>query len=1642
MAQVLQGWLERYILFAKSAPFETVYESYIQYRGLWIALPELVWNAPGLRPPSFGTNDDEMRAKIVSFCVSFARLTAYFVEFDCMLLQRPGPAESARELISPVYLLALSSITRREPLKNEDRLEISLENDDVSLILDRFLTFYNVQPCCTLFLLCQLLEAQTLLMPTYPKIIENFSHICVVSSAVVREAFRKYTRRIRALQTVNVQTSRLALGQKIFTIAASALNTAIANHITHLTYEGSSNQIAALGDLVYINLKLDQKEAARLAASIQGTHPIPHDCVADAFAMKWRFDLFCRLVKDSQMQLRLMAVTNLCQELVSCWRRYGEQAAEELREESVLRYVTDLLATNGVVTYLLGPTCHPEITAESGNIIGFLAVSRTYTQAHTDLFWQTVTTTQDLRISEALIRTMCRITNLFPYDAAVYICQEFLVLPVSSFTPSMRDLCESFLRQVYTKASLQDPPEPERLPFRVYLRLLRLSSVPGHKASISYPEVQLFATERITDYVGPSDSDQSHRRSLYQSCLSDLKQKSETTLGSLCAINILTRHFMGRDMAYLISEKNLIQLVVDELEDAISKSSELAFPGVIGGPCNGPRREVIYQILSGHPYSLTPELSSRLWEMMFGATSACKEDRTASWKILIACAKRIRNENNPFVTQCLSDFLPLLSPDYFCEGLLEFLRERLVPLVNDISCSILDVDSGNELELKTVSEENKSIDRIALEQLWRIVLTAPPDTIERHATHFLVKDVYIDSRAICSFPLYRSRKIHLALVSRCLRQLSAAAKKLKSLGSDDTTAAAPDAPEMGDDVTMATVDSDELVLEQELLFIRSLQVLQEFLQLYRASSQFSTPDLRSFISEGTKDIEGESAELKYQSFDGDNQTEVRHLNIGRRNTAASLLASLKEATGFDNYRIYYRGQAFVPQEGDVCRSLEDLRIHNGLILVKRDVDPDVEPADTNPSSSPIEAEILSHFQELWEYLTMSEHLASEIHEFLVQLTVDERFLSLFEQDGLSYKEVFSIGQPYKSLYALHALREFLIMRHRQANEGAAVAFAASKESNVSNANNADDIDTKMATPESMETAVESPQKDEPASEEQPAADGAAKAAYRPQTYTAALEIATTLITAAICDPSITEVSASTDLQVDFFVKLLQLLDFVLEGSLQNELVPKSLDAHFLERLMDILSTALENGLTKSSTHLVKLAFRAIMNSCSLSCEFWVAFKSHPKTSALIKCLLLGDDRLAVRQLAEHQIGDKVVLGRGPSVVGVNEFREFFWPKILDIVPKALQEPTKCEGVFNLADGFLGKMIEASPPTLDIAALLRQMGDLLLSYTTLEDMTQTECPDYAMFGLTRMTETIYRAAQNLDLLDILPSDYANKLFWKHLFPPWQRSASEAEDSLIAMRTPYPRVVVTSQTRLMLMKVIFDIVDDHPSQLAGLIQSLDQLVPSDVSDDEEPYHYDLPLVFERHKALRAPCGYVGMKNLSNTCYFNSLLTQLFMNVEFRQFMMNAEVRDEAGAQGLLFQTRILFAWMQNSIRRFVETQMCVASIKTYDDTPIDIHNQMDVDEFYNLLFDRWEGQLLSADDKKAFRSFYGGQLVQQVRSKECEHVSERLEPFSAIQCDIKGKASLQESLQAYVDGEIMEGGELLGDRRPFIQESSRR
>jgi ubiquitin carboxyl-terminal hydrolase 34 len=303
----------------------------------------------------------------------------------------------------------------------------------------------------------------------------------------------------------------------------------------------------------------------------------------------------------------------------------------------------------------------------------------------------------------------------------------------------------------------------------------------------------------------------------------------------------------------------------------------------------------------------------------------------------------------------LQQHLPNLPPTFYCEGALDFVREALLLLVNDANGTVLDGEG--------------SVGTALIELLWQMILTAPAQTIETKAIQTLVNDVFVDSRSIVSFPLHRARKVHFSLVNRCLDQLATAADKLNSF-SEGTAS--------GEDETMVIIPTDVQSEGQELKFVRSLTVLRTFLKTLQGKGRFAAPDLRSLMLQSPTIMEGESAELKFQSFDGLTQTDVRPLSIGRQNTAASLLASLREATGFDNYRIFYRGRALTPTEDEICKSLDDLKIHNGLILVKRESDVVSSPVKVKPGASPLEIEILGHFKELWEYLSMDEKLAREV----------------------------------------------------------------------------------------------------------------------------------------------------------------------------------------------------------------------------------------------------------------------------------------------------------------------------------------------------------------------------------------------------------------------------------------------------------------------------------------------------------------------------------------------------------------------------------------------------------------------------------------------------------------------------------------
>jgi ubiquitin carboxyl-terminal hydrolase 34 len=897
----------------------------------------------------------DLRQDIFAFYRSFAQLTAFFVEFDLRTLRNPSYVDQQRlqMLASPNYLAALGALTRREEVAWHASHMRSGEEEwsyaaEIAAVLDTFQNFPAAQGG-SLANVRQLAMAELRLVSRSPKLVtDHLGNLCLVAGNVLKYGFpRAHYPGQEVTELARRSISRM---YPFFTSISAMLSDMVDKSLNQLTSEGAGNLIEGLTEIYQTCLATSGTVPPEIISQHLQSHPllVPHH-VPEAMAYHWRFAHFVRLIRSGQMQLRVMAVSTMCSDLVALYRKHAEAAGDETTAV-LLRYISDFLLSTGLVNYILGPTCHPEITSESSNIIGFLVVSNTYSRAHTDTLWQTVTSTQDPRVSDALIRMIGRIANLFSQESLLYFFEKLNTVPVEVFGSSTREFCDQVVKQTLSRF-------PECLltssaPFDLCIRLIRQSSGFGSHSPVAYPDIQQFAIQKLDSLLihGP---DQERRWNIYRDCLSDLGTRSTSTIGSLWVLKLATRFYNLRDLHELTSEHDLTRLLVDELAAAAPAAKAAGFPAVISGPQNVPRKDLISTLIFHEPASFAKDLGRRLWDLLVGVDAACQEDRDAAWQILTVAMKRSQGEN-PFASTCFAEYLPTLNPGLFCQGTLDFVREGVMPLVNDPTSIVLDDDEN----------PNHS----GIEMLWRIALTAPTGTVERGAIQALARDVYIESRSIQSFSHYRARKVHLGLVGRCLRQLSSAALRLKAFANGTAS---------GDDGSMVIVPTDHQVHEQELLFIRSLAVLREFHHLHQARPEFSAPDMRSLVLESPKDVEGESAELKYQSFDGDTQTMVMPLNIGKRNTAASLLASLREATGFESYRIYYRGRPFVPQESDICKSLEDLQIHNGIILVKREPEAPASPR-VPQGASPVEIEILSHFDQLWEYLSMDEKLAREV----------------------------------------------------------------------------------------------------------------------------------------------------------------------------------------------------------------------------------------------------------------------------------------------------------------------------------------------------------------------------------------------------------------------------------------------------------------------------------------------------------------------------------------------------------------------------------------------------------------------------------------------------------------------------------------
>ena len=1388
------------------------------------------------------------------------------------------------------------------------------------------------QPSCLLSKISSLSDCVIELLPQKPSLTRTFIPIlhCTLAT-VLLGAKSKAAPTIAVSKIASMNEFALCTCTK----ASDAVEKAVSKQFQWLTVDNSAEVFFMIENTYVVLAQQDEALAKRLFSKAElQDFGCNLDVAPEIIGLAWKFRMLKHCMTSGRMELRVYGLETIQTDIERIWRQYSPLLGSGNIQPPLIRYLVWFIRQHKLIEYLVGADSHLQLINRSARLIQFLVLNDAYADNDLDTMWRSITDNQGARLVTEVLNVLSSNFHLFSLNQVLRICEKLMDLEISRFDSRVEvfsyDATQALLTKLRSANRALDP-----LPLRLALRIFRDAKISSGLSMEDVTRLRRLAHHHlqltISYGIQPVDEERFIRE-----CVADLESRNNSAVSSVWALHVLilndTKHYAPK----LAADYNLTGLLITTLLrhlDMFRSEGEVGFIF----------QEDLWKLLLtlGHivlecPDFVTPDQIGLLWNEVFLSKTLNKAAQDIAWDWLSRTINEARIPNS-FVERLTNDYIPKVQPKDFHRWMLGFVQNTV------------------EYELRgsapiTVSE-NSAISIPGIERIWRFLLEADADNIGQLAMTFMIS-TYLDHLYVTQRLSSSVEATHVTLADRCVTQILAAASRLKAF-TDGTLS--------GEDEPMVIIASDEEMRLVERQFGRSLSLLRQFLQGLRSRPHFSprpSQERRLNVLSTYPSLRGKEVRLRYSTNGGKTAVSNAELVIGSDNTAHELAEYLIALTGFTKINVLSMGQRLFLYEN--LDKLESLHLSQHPVVVWKALDAEERRGSGSSlrASSAVEAEVLSHFDQLCGLLELEDRHAKEMYGFLIQFPAPCSVQALVGPSSLTTTLKFPTDKPYKFLYVLTVLRTEL------------------EHEVFTNPPNEERI---LQSVQAIASTLGQPWASE--------ADEVVRALIANQVV-GCLHL-------ALQAPLSQDISQSLFSEPDVIAKFLLRLTQGIAGCTGK----------------DYYGMMAETLLGK--------ACAVIMEASLHEPRVWQALECTDEVPDLIKKLLLEDERTEMRRALAEAIfslsglpstlqGLKVPpanpLSSRFSPASIQRFLLQLWSIIAQLLPRTVTFPTCSEQLFEVAQATLLHVKELLSED-DIIAACEDWWNIVAKHEY-QDVVGHLPSDYVIPGLARLLLEVSQVSHAWDG-NINRKHLLKVLFDGPLFPETPIRAQAV--------TNIPKVpILQSQTRHDLYELVQQLIQDPDELLATFDLILD------VHTDDDNF-----LLFPGGRLLlRSEQGFAGLRNLSNTCYLNSLFTQLFMNLEFREFVINAKITDSR-QQVLLYELGQLFASMQDTWRKWADPSLVVDNIETFEGSPIDINIQMDVDEFFNLLFDRLEGQIPRSEDKQRFRSLYGGQLVQQMKSKECPHISERLEPFSAIQCEIKGKTDLEESLRNYVEGEIMQG-----------------
>ena len=165
----------------------------------------------------------------------------------------------------------------------------------------------------------------------------------------------------------------------------------------------------------------------------------------------------------------------------------------------------------------------------------------------------------------------------------------------------------------------------------------------------------------------------------------------------------------------------------------------------------------------------------------------------------------------------------------------------------------------------------------------------------------------------------------------------------------------------------------------------------------------------------------------------------------------------------------------------------------------------------------------------------------------------------------------------------------------------------------------------------------------------------------------------------------------------------------------------------------------------------------------------------------------------------------------------------------------------------------------------------------------------------------------------------------------------------------------------------------------------------------------------------------CRYVGLKNLSSTCYMNSVLQQIFMIYILKYAIIGASKISKDDR--ILKELQIVFSYLELSDKQYYNpTNLCKTNI--FNNRPIDVRIQQDCKEFYDSFCESLEKCLINTKYKYIVNDALMGYTYNWIKCESCDYTSSLFESFYDLSLEVKGIDNLHDSLKYLIKEEKVE------------------